>query len=130
MKLKPILIPALILALVSAQALAGTAEDVLAGSLDEYRNIAKRGQWHNPWVPTANAGSTDALSADQMITRIVASHTRAMLDRGGWENPYLSNSQYASGNPLLAAQVGSGVTLAGSSARSLPAAAVIAMSSR
>jgi hypothetical protein len=60
-------------------------------------------------LSAAVAASDDVESGDAMVARIVAQYDRAALDRGGWDNPYLSS--VAAGNPVVAASVGSGVTL-------------------
>lgn len=105
------LIAAVIVCVGSMHADAGSADRELQQSLDAYRGAASRGQWHSSWLPTADANApVPTVSADRMLTRIVAAQTREILDRRGWENPYLTNSNYASGNTLLAVEVGNGIT--------------------
>jgi len=79
-------------------------------SLERYRQPPfERGAWHNVCRPDAIADDQPAESADQAMARNVAPYDRARLDSGGWENSLLPSA--AAGNPILAAQVGTGVTI-------------------
>ena len=113
MKSTTLLAAALVSSLCSAPALAGASEDAIAQAIADYRVGDARGQWNNPFMPAATGNDTDMrVSADQQLMQIVASYTRERLDRYGWMNTYLTNSNYSSGNPLLAVQIGDGITLA------------------
>lgn len=68
--------------------------------------------WQNALLPMAAADApAESNSADAQFMRAIAYYTREMLDRAGWDNPYAPAPGYASGNYLLTAQIGSGVTL-------------------
>lgn len=70
--------------------------------------------WRNTLLPMAAGGTpAEAASADAQFMRAIAYYTRKMLDRAGWDNPYAPAPGYAAGNYLLAARIGSGVTLTG-----------------
>jgi hypothetical protein len=67
---------------------------------------------HLPGAATNPA--TTGPSADSHLQAIVAGYTRATLDRGGWHNSFAAaTTGYAAGEPLLAAEVGNGVTTPG-----------------
>ncbi len=96
---------------IAVQAETGSADKFLENILDDYHHLSQRGQWANPWMPAATGNPTiETISADQRLTEIVATYTRETLDRGGWINTFLHNADYASGNPLLAVNIGEGVT--------------------
>ncbi|MFM2067434.1 MAG: hypothetical protein RLZZ584_2343 [Pseudomonadota bacterium] len=63
----------------------------------------------------------DRQSADSHLQNIVAGYTRATLDRGGWHNTHVATTGYAAGEPLLAADVGTGVTTQGAGHQPQPA---------
>lgn len=120
-------------ALCCTAAFAGSADERLAQiGAAHTRDALDRGGWENTVLnnstyaaanqlratrigdgATSVAGRPAGISADEQLGRILASFNREMLDRGGWQNTFLSNSRYASGNALLAVQVGEGVTLGG-----------------
>lgn len=112
MKLSPLLAVCLLSSFASSAALAGATEDAIAQAVTDYRADASRGVWINPIMPAATGSEIGRNSADERLTQIVSAYTRALLDRGGWENTILANSRYASGNPLLAVEMGSGMTIA------------------
>lgn len=84
---------------------ADAAFDRLAGSYG--RPEAK---WVNALLPGAAGDYVALASADAGFMRQVAYYTREMLDRGGWVNAFVADDHYATGNLLLAAAVGEGVT--------------------
>ena len=94
-----------------ALAQTGTAEQSLQQSLQAYRELATRGQWVNPWRPSATGTAVaERPSADARLAEIVAGYTREALDRGGWVNLVFTETHYAAGNPLLSLPVGQGVS--------------------
>jgi hypothetical protein len=75
--------------------------------------LQARGQRINSSMHSASSLSSTDQSADSHLQAIVAGYTRATLDRGGWHNAFAPADHYAAGEPLLAADVGSGVTSPG-----------------
>ncbi len=99
------------IATIPAQAEIGSADKMLGNLLVDYHHLLQRGKWFNPWMPAATGDpNISAKSADQRLTEIVAGYTRETLDRGGWENTLMHNADYASGNSLMAVNIGEGVT--------------------
>lgn len=95
-----------------AQAESDSSDIMMNNILSDYHHLSQRGQWINPWMPGANGDQV--ISADRHLMKIVATYTREVLDRGGWVNNFMPNKysdfDYASGNPLLAVQIGEGLT--------------------
>lgn len=90
---------------------AGSGEDAMEASLQQYQTLDSTAPWQNVWMPQASGNAVAMLpSGDLQISGIVAGYTRSILDRGGWENTLMTNSEYAAANPLLAVDVGSGAT--------------------
>lgn len=103
---------ALAAAAFAAPVLAGSADDALNQETGQFRALATRGAWINPWMPAVAEPSGDARLQAQ-----VAAYTRQAMDRGGWANPWVRDTRYAAGEPLLAVAVGSGVTSRGETLR-------------
>lgn len=97
----------------SAHAGDDSANVIMNRTLHGYQQLlSQRDQWINHWMPAATGSQPHTgASADQRMVAIIASYTREVLDRGGWVNSVLTNSEYASGNPLLSARVGEGLSL-------------------
>lgn len=98
-----------------AQAESDSSDIMMKNILSDYHQLSQRGQWINPWMPGANGDQViTRISADRQLMEIVATYTREALDRGGWVNNFMPNkypdADYASGNPLLAVQIGEGLT--------------------
>lgn len=90
---------------------AAAADDALNDSVEQYRSLQARSEWHNPLMPSGTGMYAAAgPSGDEHLQTIVASYARPLLDRGGWTNPWVVESTYASGEPLLAVRIGDGVT--------------------
>jgi len=96
----------------AAPALAADSDAAFDAEVQQSRNLALRGVWQNPYLPQATGAATGE-SADHRLQIIVASLTRAHLDRGGWRNALMAGDHYAAGEPLLAANIGGGVTSPG-----------------
>jgi hypothetical protein len=97
------------------QAESDSSDIMMNNILSDYHHLSQRGQWINPWMPDANGDQViTGISADRHLMNIVATYTREALDRGGWVNSLMHNkysdADYASGNPLLAVQIGEGLT--------------------
>lgn len=105
---------------------AASADDALNASLQQFKQLQARGEWHNSLMPQATGRlMADGPSADSVLQAVLAGYDRVALDRGGWSNPWVQDASYAAGEPLLAVKVGDGVTTLGA-ARPAPAAAVFA----
>jgi hypothetical protein len=95
-----------------------SGDESLNRAMAEYRQPLPDGSdWRNPWLPAASAMAdadepAPSGSGDQVLARSVAHYTRARLDAGGFENPYMRDEHYASGNPILLARPGEGITTA------------------
>ena len=125
----PLLLTLALVAAPAAQAESTVADNAMDQSLQAYNGLQLRGQWLNPWMPSGTGVATIApdASADQRLMDILAGYKRDMLDRGGWVNQTLANAHYASGNPLLAARVGDGVTLRVAASVLTPRPALLAL---
>lgn len=76
--------------------------------------VLKTATWNNALLPMASVdapATAESISADTRFMQVVAYYTREMLDRAGWVNAYAPDNSYASGNYLVAARIGDGVTL-------------------
>jgi hypothetical protein len=111
----------------AASAQAAAADDQLNAAVEQFRAMPLRSAWVNPLMPQGTGLVAFAsVSADEKLQAIVASYDRARLDRGGWRNAWADGDHYAAGEPLLAVQVGAGVTSGGG----VPVAASVQLASR
>jgi hypothetical protein len=96
---------------------AAQGDATLEVAVAELRTVPPdRGEWTNRYM-SHGTGRYSATSADEILTATLRIYTRQVLDRGGWVNAFVSNPGYDSGNPLLAARTGEGVTTVGGPSR-------------
>jgi hypothetical protein len=91
---------------------AADGDDSFNGLMEQYRGRpAVTAEWQNPLMP-AGTGEYALRSADEILTATLRIYTRDVLDRGYWVNEWVDGATgYDAGNPLLAVNTGSGVTL-------------------
>lgn len=105
---------------------AASADDALDASLQQFRHLTSRGEWHNALMPRGTGLLVaDGPSADTVLQAVLAGYDRVALDRGGWSNPWVQDGHYAAGEPLLAVKVGEGCTSQGA-ARTAPVSPLLA----
>jgi hypothetical protein len=111
----------------AASAQAAAADDQLDAVVGQYCQLPLRSAWINPLMPQGTGlVGFGSVSGDEKLQAIVATYDRARLDRGGWRNAWADGDHYAAGEPLLAVQVGAGVTSGGG----VPVAASVQLASR
>ena len=108
---------------------AAQGDATLQGAVAELRAVPPdRGEWTNRYM-SHRTGRHAAASADEILTATLRIYTRQVLDRGGWVNAFVSSPGYDAGHPLLAVNVGEGVTTVASPSR-LQVPQVVALATR
>jgi hypothetical protein len=91
---------------------AADGDDSFDALMEQYRGrpVASY-EWQNPLM-ASGTGNYSSPSADEILTATLRIYTRDVLDRGYWVNEWVDGATgYDAGNPLLAVDTGSGVTL-------------------